>query len=326
MRDLYRAVARSSLHALASLTALVAGCTLTTSLDGLSDHRARSDGPRDAGATALPRIEMESGLVLPDVETPNAETTQLDGEPAVAIDSAVEDPCPDGACRNPLCSNGALDGDETAVDCGGSCAACPTGQSCLRSSDCVSKVCSVLATSHADADVLEGGASDSGGAIEDEATDALEEKVCLGPECSDRVMNGSESDVDCGGSCPRCLPGARCGSWIDCSSSVCTNGRCAVPSCTDGVKNGDEPGVDCGGGCPKCLAGQGCLSSADCVTLVCEDNVCKSPSCTDHVKNGVETDIDCGGGACPKCPNGDRCVAKSDCQSGQCAGGICRNF
>jgi hypothetical protein len=314
------------LQALAAVAALVAGCTLTTSLDGLSDHRARVDAPRDARAEpALPAADAES-----TVTTADAQSHELDDDAAAPADSAEEDPCPDGACHNLLCSNGLLDGDETAIDCGGTCPPCATGRRCLEASDCASKVCSTVVTSRvdsiaADADAAGVETSDGAAIPEEAAIDAPEDKVCQAPVCSDRVMNGSESDVDCGGSCPRCVPGARCGSWIDCSSSVCINGRCAVPSCTDGVKNGDETGVDCGASCPKCPPGQGCSSGSDCLSGACEQSICQPTSCTDHVKNGAETDIDCGGGTCPKCPSGSRCSTKNDCQSGQCAAGTCRN-
>jgi hypothetical protein len=40
------------------------------------------------------------------------------------------------------CPNGVLDGDETDVDCGGSCAAdCEQGQACAANADCVSRNC-----------------------------------------------------------------------------------------------------------------------------------------------------------------------------------------
>ncbi len=51
------------------------------------------------------------------------------------------------------------------------------------------------------------------------------------PSCTDGIKNGTETGVDCGGSCPPCPP---------------------APSCTDGIKNGTETGVDCGGTCPPC--------------------------------------------------------------------------
>ena len=83
---------------------------------------------------------------------------------------------------------------------------------------------------------------------------ALNVYDAVGPTCDDKLHNGDEAGVDCGGaSCARC-----------------------APSCYDGVQNGEETGVDCGGGhatadgythCPYCIPacdapgadGQDCL-------------------------------------------------------------------
>jgi hypothetical protein len=46
--------------------------------------------------------------------------------------------------------------------------------------------------------------------------------------CTDGIKNGSETGIDCGGTCPAC------------------------PTCNDGIKNGNETGIDCGGTCPAC--------------------------------------------------------------------------
>ena len=55
--------------------------------------------------------------------------------------------------------------------------------------------------------------------------------------CSDGVKNGSESDVDCGGTCPRCAVGKTCTSRNDCASSRCESGTCQT--CVSG-------NTDCG--------------------------------------------------------------------------------
>lgn len=54
------------------------------------------------------------------------------------------------------------------------------------------------------------------------------------PTCSDGIKNGTETGIDCGGSCPPCpiIP--------------------PPTSCSDGIKNGTETGIDCGGTCPPC--------------------------------------------------------------------------
>jgi len=46
--------------------------------------------------------------------------------------------------------------------------------------------------------------------------------------CIDGIKNGTETEIDCGGSCEACA------------------------SCDDGIKNGTETGVDCGGSCDLC--------------------------------------------------------------------------
>ena len=114
------------------------------------------------------------------------------------------------------CNNGRQDGDETHLDCGGSCSPCPDGAGCTVKEDCESGVCT--------------------------------NESCMIPTCSDGVKNGREAGVDCGTiSCPRCEPGQGCRTGADCKSGVCWSGTCEAPTCTDGVKNGDEAGVDCGG-------------------------------------------------------------------------------
>ncbi len=75
------------------------------------------------------------------------------------------------------------------------------------------------------------------------------EGLCQASSCTDTVKNGGETDVDCGGSCGPCNPGAGCGSSADCTTLVCVAGSCQPASCADQVKNGDEAGVDCGGAC-----------------------------------------------------------------------------
>jgi alpha-tubulin suppressor-like RCC1 family protein len=53
--------------------------------------------------------------------------------------------------------------------------------------------------------------------------------------CADRVLDGDESDIDCGGSCGKCDIGATCKLDLDCGSSHCnTNHHCDPPACPDG--------------------------------------------------------------------------------------------
>ncbi|TNF34625.1 MAG: hypothetical protein EP329_07025, partial [Deltaproteobacteria bacterium] len=127
---------------------------------------------------------------------------------------------------------------------------CEVDEGCLVASDCVTGLCG-------------------------------EDGLCdPAPTCEDGVMNGDETDVDCGGAtCDACEVGEGCLEASDCVTEVCgEDGLCeeAPPTCDDGVMNGDETDVDCGGDtCDPCEVGEGCLVASDCVSEICnEDGLC----------------------------------------------------
>jgi hypothetical protein len=93
------------------------------------------------------------------------------------------------------------------------------------------------------------------------------------PTCRDRVKNGDETDVDCGGSCQTCWTGKRCESGRDCQSQFCRAGTCGAPTCTDGVRDGFESDIDCGGSCGPCSSGQLCAADRDCMSESCDNGV-----------------------------------------------------
>jgi hypothetical protein len=121
----------------------------------------------------------------------------------------------------PQCVDGVQSGDETAVDCGGSCGGCADGVACVLNADCMSGYCNPTF-------------------------------VCAVASCTDGVQGGVETGLDCGGPCPACN-GESCTDPTGCFSGYCSvAGTCAEPSCSDGVSNGDETGIDCGGSCDDC--------------------------------------------------------------------------
>src|SRR5207247_5345292 len=81
--------------------------------------------------------------------------------------TASPDLAPVDLALPPRCDDGFRDGDETDVDCGGTCAACADGLGCLHGGDCRSRSCVAGA--------------------------------CAAPSCTDGIQNGAETDVDCGG-------------------------------------------------------------------------------------------------------------------------------
>jgi len=107
--------------------------------------------------------------------------------------------CKYGVCVTMQCADDAMNGDETDVDCGGSCAPCPDNKMCNGFADCQSKNC--------DGDT----------------------KLCVS-DCNDGVQNGDESDEGCGGSCAlqskTCANGQVCVIPGDCTSGKCQAGVC----------------------------------------------------------------------------------------------------
>lgn len=218
---------------------------------------------------------------------------------AVVVVSATDPPQSDAHCADPecngsggvcvaaTCEDGRTNGDETDVDCGGSCEPCVANAACVDEDDCRSGVC---------------GANG----------------FCARPTCFDGVQNGNETDTDCGGVlCVACDGGDDCLADADCVSQICFDMGCATPDCDDGVQNGDETGLDCGGSCEACENGQGCLGPDDCESGLCDVNLCVDSSCADSVQAGDETDVDCGG-SCRPCDTGGACLGEDDCASGVC--------
>jgi formylglycine-generating enzyme required for sulfatase activity len=190
------------------------------------------------------------------------------------------------------CSDNMANGKETGTDCGGPvCGPCPPAQGCKVNADCMSKVCDPAA------------------------------HKCLAESCMDGVINGKETDVDCGGGfCPGCGVQKLCNLPTDCKGALCVNKACA-PACTDGSLSPDlnETDIDCGGDtCPHCDTGLACKLSTDCKNKVCTNNTCAPAKCTDTIQNGTESDIDCGGGACSQCEAAQKCQQNADCRSNSC--------
>ena len=95
-------------------------------------------------------------------------------------------------------------------------------------------------------------------------------KRSTAPTCSDGIKNGSETDVDCGGACPRCVNGKTCVSRNDCVGALCINGTCTA--CTSSPSN-----------CGAETNGQSCICRAPIAggPKVCTKNNTAGPTVTD---------------------------------------------
>ena len=151
--------------------------------------------------------------------------------------------CSDGECIEATCDDGLRNGDETYLDCGGSCPPCADGLSCDDGDDCESGICGL--------------------------------GLCVRANCTDGIRNGDESDVDCGGSCDPCPDGGGCDGPEDCESGHCVDGRCSEPVCGDGFVGADEECDDgndidtdeCTNACTIAVCGDGIVGPDE----VCDD-------------------------------------------------------
>jgi hypothetical protein len=208
-------------------------CDYTTLKYGVSDNRSLCTASRQLGDPyqfSLHRTQYVCFSVKDKVGNPANDTRR------VQVDVAN------------TCSDSMHNGDETDVDCGGSCGAtCDKGETCSASIDCLSNYC--------------------------------QGNVCLSPSCEDTVRNGGETDVDCGGSaCDACSMGKACQQNSDCTTNFCNplTNLCEVSSCTDGSKGGNETDMDCGGNCKACKSGEKCNVNADCMSDLCQFGLCKA--------------------------------------------------
>lgn len=118
------------------------------------------------------------------------------------------------------CDDGIKNQEETEIDCGGPCTACPT--------------CDDGIENQGETDIDCGGPCTACPTCDDGIQNQGETGVDCGvpcspcPTCDDGIQNQGEADVDCGGPCTAC------------------------PSCNDGIQNQGETFIDCGEPCTAC--------------------------------------------------------------------------
>jgi len=143
-------------------------------------------------------------------------------EPGASSGALPKAPAP-----TPKTTDGAKNGSETDVDCGGASGVlCADAKTCALATDCESNVC---------------GAG----------------KKCMAPSATDGVKNGDETDVDCGGaSAPKCAVDQACSAHSDCGSDSCSyQKKCAAQRSCSAHHGGDTCGENGNESCCTTIPG-----------------------------------------------------------------------
>lgn len=109
-------------------------------------------------------------------------------------------------CLPAHCSNTTMDGDETGVDCGGSCGTCLSNACTGTVGD--ANFCSGCKCSSGQGDCDSNADCQTGLTCQAKGRAfgfSSSTAVCLSSTCSNGVQDGGETGVDCGGSCGTCL-------------------------------------------------------------------------------------------------------------------------
>jgi hypothetical protein len=183
---------------------------------------------------------------------------------------------------------------------------------------------------------------------------------CFNPTliCDDQVQNGTETDVDCGGTAAgcatRCAQGKKCVANGDCASGFCADGVCCNTACAatcqacsaakkglgvDGlcgaIVQGKDPDSECAPEATSTCGRTGaCNGSGACETYA-PGTVCVAQSCTNGTVTNAKTcngsmmcaaggTKSCGGFACngtdcyTTCSDSTQCAAGHGCIAGAC--------
>ena len=161
--------------------------------------------------------------------------------------------------------------------------------------------------------------------------------VCVAAGCSDNIKNGTETDIDCGGSCAPCAIGKVCAVLADCvvSTNVCVTNSCTGNVCTatnvaDNTPTAAQTAGDCqevqcnGAGATKSVANNADVPASD-------GNPCTYETCSSGAISTGNEPIDTicqttkfcnGGGACVECTKSTQCT-DLNCVSNACVAATC---
>lgn len=229
---------------------LVAAALLGCPGGSAGTGESTSTGADTTGATTAAPTSTGEATVVPTTAGPETSSADTTLSPTTAP-TTTTDPTTTGGTTietttgmPDTCMNGALDPDETDLDCGGPCPACGAGQACLDNPDCATTACVAgvcvepACLADADCDGQDGPCADAG--------------------CDLATFTCTVAPIDEGMPCDP----------NPCATSMCATGTCAVtPLAADSVVCDGATSKTCDGGggvaeeaaCPEvCIADVGC--------------------------------------------------------------------
>ncbi|MBI4700362.1 MAG: hypothetical protein HY744_04190 [Deltaproteobacteria bacterium] len=173
-----------------------------------------------------------------------------------------------------------------------------------------------------------------------------QQRRCVPGSCANDKLDGSETDLDCGGDCAGCANGKTCQEAGDCQSGFCAGGgeggdpqsRCAA--CQGEPDCAAAPGTYCEGGvcAKKKLAGDVCGGAHECLSGSCpaQDGACCEAPCDSLCQacrmdktgqpNGVCAPVEAGEDPDKECPKQVPCGASGTGCNGDAKAPGCKLF
>ena len=215
-----------------------------------------------------------SGFVVSGQTTGDCKQNQCNGSGAiVAVNLDTDLPVDGNSCTLDLCSGGVASNPPAPINTpcnqgGVKCNGAGACVNCTSGGDCPSLVCQNFS--------------------------------CAAATCADGVVNGSETDTDCGGgTCGSCAPGKSCLQPSDCQTGSCSGNACAPPAVVS-----TNPADGAAGVSVSTTIGITFLSSMNATTLTAQTT---AGACTGTVQVSSDDFSNCIGfsSAAPVLSNGD---------------------
>lgn len=206
----------------------------------------------------------------------------------------------------------------------------PVDDDACSTRQCVNAMCVPALTAEGEACNVDGVCDGLGACVEctnayddncEDGVEACSNGVCASLHCINEIVDGGETDVDCGGpECAPCADDALCMNATDCVSGVCDGGTCV--GCSTPTDCTVENTWCNNGSCvPQKQQGDSCSDDLQCATGFCTDGVCCDGACGGLCKSCITAHTGEAQGTCANITK--REDPQDECALGACCEGSC---